>query len=108
LIEPITPEELKAWLDDDSRESPIVIDVREGWEHAKARVEGSLHMPMQTVPDRLGELESGQAFVLMCHHGMRSYRVAEFLESNGFSRLYNLSGGIEAWACEIDPSLARY
>jgi rhodanese-related sulfurtransferase len=44
----------------------------------------------------------------MCHHGMRSYRVAEFLAQAGFERLYNLDGGIDAWAADVDPSLARY
>ena len=108
MIEPITPAELKAWLEDEARESPVVIDVREEWEHARVHVDGSLHMPMQMVPTRVGELESGQAYVLMCHHGMRSYQVARFLEHHGFDRLYNLSGGIDAWANEIDPTLPRY
>ncbi len=108
MIEPITPAELKSWLEDAGRESPVVIDVREVWEHALARVDGTRHMPMQTIPSRLGELDAERPHVLMCHHGMRSYQVAQFLENQGFGHLYNLSGGIDAWAEDVDPALARY
>lgn len=108
MIEPLTPSELKAWLDDETRESPVVIDVREAWEHALVKVDAALHMPMQTVPSRLGDLDAGRPHVLMCHHGMRSYRVAEFLQQAGFGRLYNLDGGIDAWAAEVDTALPRY
>jgi rhodanese-related sulfurtransferase len=108
LIEPITPAELKSWLEDESRESPVLIDVREPWEHSLARVEGSVHMPMQTIPSRVAELDSSVPHVLMCHHGMRSYQVAQFLARQGFDRLHNLSGGIDAWASEVDPEIPRY
>ena len=73
-----------------------------------AKVDAALHMPMQTVPARLGELDAGQPHVLMCHHGMRSYQVAQFLKNQGFDRVFNLTGGIDAWAEEVDPGLARY
>jgi rhodanese-related sulfurtransferase len=108
LIEPLTPDELKAWLDDETRESPVVIDVREAWEYALVKVDGTLHMPMQTIPSRLAELDASQPHVLMCHHGMRSYQVAQLLEDQGFDRVYNLTGGIDAWAEEVEPGLARY
>lgn len=108
MIEPLTPSELKAWLDDETRESPVVIDVRESWEHALVKVDAALHIPMQTVPARLGELDAGQPHVLVCHHGMRSYQVAQFLKNQGFDRVYNLTGGIEAWAVDVEPGLARY
>ena len=108
MIEPLTPAELKSWLDDETRESPVVIDVREAWEHALAKVDTALHMPMQTVATRLGELDAGLPHVLMCHHGMRSHQVAQFLHTQGFDRVYNLTGGIDAWAEEVEPGLARY
>jgi rhodanese-related sulfurtransferase len=108
LIEPISPAELKAWLEDSSREAPVFIDVREAWEHEHVNVEQALHMPMQMIPARLAELDPQRPHVLMCHHGMRSYRVAEFLEDKGFDRLYNLSGGIDAWAEDVAPGLKRY
>ncbi len=108
MIEPLAPAELKSWLDDEARESPVIIDVREPWEHALVKVDGTLHMPMQAVPSRVGELDPEQPHVLMCHHGMRSYQVAQFLKNQGFDRVYNLTGGIDAWAAEVEPGLARY
>lgn len=108
MIEPITPAELKAWLEDNGREPPVVIDVREDWEHAHSRIDGSVHIPMQTMPERVGELDAGVDHVLLCHHGMRSYQVARYLAQNGFDRLYNLTGGIDAWASEVDPEMPRY
>ncbi|MBC7781949.1 MAG: sulfurtransferase [Proteobacteria bacterium] len=86
----------------------MIIDVREGWEHQRAHIEGSLHIPMQSIPGRLGELDPAAAYVLVCHHGMRSYQVAEFMARHGFERLYNLSGGIDAWASAVEPGMARY
>lgn len=108
MIDPITPAELKAWLEDESRESPVIIDVRENWEHALAQIPGSVHIPMQTIPARVGDLDSGASHVLLCHHGMRSHQVAQFLAREGFDRLHNLSGGIDAWASEVDPAVPRY
>lgn len=111
MIESITPAQLQQWLaqaESGQREAPVVVDVREAWEHAHVNVAHAVHIPMQTVPARLAEFDRGRAHVLMCHHGMRSYRVAEFLAQAGFDRLYNLDGGIDAWAAEIDPSLPRY
>jgi rhodanese-related sulfurtransferase len=111
MIESISPAQLQQWLADAAsggREAPVVVDVREPWEHAHVSVAHAVHIPMQTVPARLAELDPARAHVLMCHHGMRSYRVAEFLAQAGFERLYNLDGGIDAWAADVDPSLARY
>ena len=111
MIESITPSQLRQWLDDAAtgdREAPVLVDVREPWEHAHVSVVEAVHIPMQTVPSRLPTLDRARSHVLMCHHGMRSFRVAEFLREAGFERLYNLEGGIDAWAAEIDPSLPRY
>ena len=111
MIESITPAQLQQWLLEAAaaqREAPIFIDVREPWEHAHVSVADALHIPMQTIPARPAELDPARAHVLMCHHGMRSYRVAEYLQQAGFARLYNLDGGIDAWALEVDPSLPRY
>ncbi|MFN7754061.1 MAG: rhodanese-like domain-containing protein [Pseudomonadota bacterium] len=111
MIESISPAQLQQWLAEaasGTREAPVVVDVREGWEHAHVNLPHALHIPMQTVPGRLAELDRERPHVLMCHHGMRSYRVAEFLQQAGFGRLYNLDGGIDAWAAEVDTALPRY
>lgn len=100
--------DLAAWLADDSRPQPQVLDVREAHEWAICRLDGSQHMPMNTVPARLAELDPSRPLVCVCHHGGRSMQVAIFLERNGFGDVYNLAGGVDAWALQVDPSLTRY
>ncbi|EGK70559.1 MAG: sulfurtransferase [Methyloversatilis sp.] len=100
--------DLAAWLADGSREQPQVLDVREEQEWAICRIEGSQLMPMNTVPSRLQDLDPERPLVCVCHHGGRSMQVAIFLERNGFPDIYNLSGGVDAWALEVDPKMARY
>lgn len=85
----------------------VLLDVREPWEYAQVHVEGSLHIPMGEIPDRLEELNSGRTYVVMCHHGRRSQQVAEYLGSQGYAAA-NLAGGIDAWAAVLDPRLPRY
>jgi len=88
---------------------PLVLDVREDWEVQIGQIHGSLHIPMQTIPARLRELvDADQPIVCYCHHGMRSMQVAMFLEHRGAREVYNLVGGIDAWARLVDPACARY
>ncbi len=87
---------------------PVLLDVREGWELNICALPGALHIPMGQIPTRTGELDPEQELVLVCHHGVRSLRVAYFLASRGFSKLYNLQGGVDAWAREIDPAMQTY
>lgn len=100
--------DLAAWLADGSREQPQVLDVREEQEWAICRIEGSRLMPMNTVPSRVQDLDPERPLVCVCHHGGRSMQVAIYLERNGFPDVYNLSGGVDAWALEVDPKMARY
>ena len=65
-------------------------------------------MPLSQLPARVTELPPAQDVILVCHHGSRSQQAALFLARNGFSRVYNLRGGVEAWALEVDPSMPRY
>jgi rhodanese-related sulfurtransferase len=85
-----------------------VLDVREADELAICRLEGSLHIPMSDIPARISELPTDHLLVVICHHGMRSRMVVDFLRDAGFDNAVNLDGGIEAWAYEIDPSMNRY
>ncbi len=101
-------QQLAAWLADASRPKPALIDVRESWEFELCRIEGSRHIPMHLVPMRSDEIDDDQDVVLICHHGGRSMQVAMFLERKGFGRLFNLTGGVEAWAEQVDPSMRRY
>jgi len=87
---------------------PLVLDVRESQELAIARFPGAVEIPMHDVPQRLAELEREQEIFVLCHHGMRSAHVAGFLAEQGFTRVGNVTGGIDAWALLVDPSVPRY
>ena len=85
-----------------------MLDVRESDEFGLCAIEGALHIPMGEIQGRLAELDPGRATVCVCHHGIRSAHVAGALARLGFTRLFNLSGGIDRWAVEVDPSMPRY
>ncbi|HSA70096.1 MAG TPA: rhodanese-like domain-containing protein [Burkholderiales bacterium] len=104
----ITAGQLAAWLADAGRDKPVLLDVREPWEWETARIEGSQHMPMREVPARFGEIDSDREVVAICHHGGRSQQVAIFLEKNGFSKVHNLQGGVDAWSRTVDPAVPLY
>lgn len=105
-VQTFTPQELQRRLQQSP--PPLLLDVREAWEVELAALPGALHVPMHEIPDRRHELDAGAEIVVLCHHGVRSAHVAAFLAQAGFARLYNLAGGIDAWAREIDPHLPRY
>ena len=104
----LRPPELKAWLADPQRGKPVLLDVREPWEFELCRIDGSRLMPMGSVLQRLVELQPDDEVVVICHHGVRSFHVARLLEQNGFTQVVNLSGGVDAWARQIDPAMATY
>ena len=86
---------------------PLVLDVREPWELEIARLAGTLDVPMNEIPARLAELPKDREIVVMCRSGGRSSNVADYLHRMGY-RAANLTGGILAWAREVDPTLATY
>lgn len=100
--------ELAAWLADEERAKPLLLDVREPWEHQICRIEGSELVPMRTVPSKVTDLEPDRAIVCLCHHGGRSMHVAMFLARQGFASVYNLTGGVDAWARQVDPAMPTY
>lgn len=85
-----------------------LLDVREHSEWAICRIEGALHIPMAEVPERAASLPQDCPLIVLCHHGVRSKNVQRYLEAKGFENLLNLSGGIHAWAMEVDTGMARY
>ncbi|MDF1501776.1 HesA/MoeB/ThiF family protein [Roseisolibacter sp. H3M3-2] len=105
-IEEIAPAELAARLQ--GAEPPLVLDVREPWEHAIARVDGARLVPLNSLPAALSTLDPGRAYVTLCHHGVRSRMAAEFLRERGLPRVANLRGGIDAWSDEVDPAVPKY
>lgn len=103
----ITADELHSRLTSGDT-TPVLLDVREPREFAYCHIDGSLNIPMHTAPERLGELEAAAEIITICHHGMRSQMVADFLENQGFPHVINLSGGIAAWARQVDPTMPTY
>jgi len=87
---------------------PRLIDVRTYGEYAIAAIEGSILIPMNEIVERVDELAPDEPLIIVCHHGVRSFRVAAWLVSTGFTHVANLSGGIEAWSLEVDNSVPRY
>ncbi|MDQ3589663.1 MAG: rhodanese-like domain-containing protein [Actinomycetota bacterium] len=103
--ESITPLELKERLQTGDR--PVLLDVREPWEFALARIEGSRLIPMGELPDRFSELDPAAETVVICHHGARSAYVARALGDAGFANVLDLEGGLDAYS-QIDDSVPRY
>jgi rhodanese-related sulfurtransferase len=101
----MTVAELKTRLD---QASLPLLDVRTAEELAIAALPGALHIPMQELPARLGELDPASPIAVLCHHGVRSEMAGRFLERNGFAEVYSVAGGIDAWSAEIDPGVPRY
>jgi len=108
LIPQLAPAELARWRKDALREPPLLVDVREPWEYAYCRIDGSLSMPLGELGRRHGELPRERPLVMVCHHGRRSQHAAMVLVGAGFADVHNLQGGVEAWADEIDPAMKRY
>lgn len=104
----ITPTELKQRLDRGDRLT--IIDVREPheWEIGNLSSHGARLIPLGEVPDRLGEIDRDEEIVLQCRSGARSARALQFLQAQGYPRLWNLKGGILAWSDEVDPAMPKY
>jgi rhodanese-related sulfurtransferase len=87
---------------------PVLLDVREPHEFQFCRIQGSVNVPMGQVFLGLGELQPQAETVVICHHGLRSAQVANYLEAHGFTGVYNLDGGVAAWAANVDRSMPTY
>jgi rhodanese-related sulfurtransferase len=107
MVGELTPRE---FLDRRERgEEMTLLDVREDWEIEKAPVPTEVvHIPMGEISDRLAELDPKKETVVICRSGGRSAQVAQYLERQGFGKVFNLSGGILAWSRVIDPRIPQY
>ena len=99
----ISPEELQT-----QRDTVTVIDVREPVEVAICALTGALTIPLAQLPARLNEIPAGKPVVTMCHHGARSMSAAQLLQARGLKNVTSLKGGIDAWAKDVEPEMARY
>jgi len=105
-MQTMLPEELKKRLD--AGEKPILLDVREPWEFSICKIEGSVNISMSEPEKLINELNANDEIIAICHHGMRSFQVCNYLENNGFNKVLNLDGGIDSWAKTIDTDMAQY
>jgi rhodanese-related sulfurtransferase len=104
----ISPSEVASRLRADPA-SLILLDVREPWECAIAKINGAKYMPMQEVPSRVFvELDPSEHIVAICHSGVRSMNVTVWLRNQGFESVQSMRGGIDAWSREVDPTVPRY
>jgi rhodanese-related sulfurtransferase len=105
----ITATELSKLL---AENAPIVLlDCREDYEHATARIEPSELIPMNTIPNNVNRIEGlaeDKQVVVYCHHGVRSMNVVVWLRRQGIENVVSLAGGIDRWSMEIDPNVPRY
>ena len=106
MIPDITAERVAQRLREE--DPPLLLDVRERWECAVAALPDAVSIPMGELPSRLHELPTDRDVVVVCHHGVRSSQVAAWLSAQGFDRIANLSGGIDAWSQSVDPSIPTY
>ena len=101
----IEPRELAQMI---KQEEPfLLLDCREPHEFQAARIDGSTLIPMRQIPQQLDQIPKDRAVIVYCHHGMRSLDVTFFLRDKGVAAR-SLSGGIDRWSMEIDPSVPRY
>jgi adenylyltransferase/sulfurtransferase len=101
----ISVRELKGRMD--RREKFVLLDVREPREYAKAKIEGSILIPLGFLESRLGELDKSAKLVVHCKVGGRSASAVKLLREKGYDAV-SLAGGIDAWSAEIDPAVPRY
>jgi adenylyltransferase/sulfurtransferase len=104
----ITVDELARMFN--ARQSVMLLDVRQPWEHETACLPDSVLIPLPELEDRWNEVESppGTVVVAYCHHGVRSLSAAAFLEARGIEGVLSLAGGIDAWSRHVDPTIPRY
>lgn len=102
----ISPKELKTRLD--KGDKLVLVDVREDWEYSLAKIGGSILIPLGTLPQSLAQLNCDSEIIAICHHGMRSADATNFLLQQGFSKVKNLVGGIDAWSTQVDGTVPRY
>jgi len=88
--------------------SPLLIDVRESWEFEICQIAGSINIPVALVEQQLEQIRNTAEAVVICHHGIRSLRVIQYLQQQSIDNLINLDGGVDAWAREVDADMPVY
>jgi rhodanese-related sulfurtransferase len=114
----VSPAQLGEWVSavrsaDANAPLPLVLDVREPWECAQASIQANgfelVNIPMGDIVARLNELDPDRPVACLCHHGMRSMSVANYLlQRASFEQVANITGGIDAWSRDVDADVPRY
>jgi rhodanese-related sulfurtransferase len=111
MIPQVRPGEFDEWVQGQAAR-PVLLDVREPWELQTASVQPEdvdvVAIPIQEIPARLAEVPADRPIACLCHHGMRSQRVALFLAHQGYTDVANIAGGIDAWSRERDSGVPVY
>lgn len=100
--------ELAGWIADADRPQPLLLDVRQPWEYETCHLTDAVLVPLHTLPGAVADLDPARPVVCICHHGVRSMQAAAFLEQQGFVDVANLTGGVDAWAKQVDPGMPQY
>jgi rhodanese-related sulfurtransferase len=107
----VTVEELAQKLAE-SRDAYQLVDVREPWEVETAGLEGFINLPLSEYAEWSGEihtqLDADKETFVMCHHGIRSAQMCQWLMMQGFTNVKNIAGGIAAYARFVDPTVPQY
>jgi rhodanese-related sulfurtransferase len=107
MFKEFSPTQLKEHLEQ-TQTAPVLLDVREPWEFERCHIANSKLIPMRQVPSVLRELDPDEEIVVICHHGIRSRAVASYLAQHDYTKVINLSTGIDGWAKEVEPSMPTY
>ena len=102
----ITPEELSHRLQEPN--PPVIVDVRAREEWDAVHIQGSQFLTQELIQQIMTDWPKDREIVFLCHHGVRSLDAASYFAGHGFSTVKSLSGGIDAWSVQVDPSLPRY
>ena len=105
-VEEQTVQEIKARLD--AGEPLLLLDVREPYELAISHLKRAVNIPYSQVSTRWAEIPRDRPVVVFCHTGVRSANLIEALRGQGYTNLINMTGGIDTWSRDIDPSIPRY
>lgn len=107
MVKNISPKDLKSRLD--AGEDIVLIDIREDWEVEIGKLPNADHIPMNDIPDSLDRIPKDKPVVFICHHGNRSSAATNWIEAQGYKNVLNLTGGVDGWMQEVDPSFpGRY
>jgi rhodanese-related sulfurtransferase len=107
-MQELTALQLESRLAQADATPPLLVDVREPWEFALCHIDGSQLIPMNKLAAAVADMNPHQETVVICHTGIRSRVVCHHLVRNGFTKVFNLSGGVHAWANDVDADMSVY